>query len=1051
MPKKEFYGEIVQLRDSLEGSSYFDGTSFYKLQNPSELAGNKSFCFQAWAKIDPTATLENTIISFGSPAAARAPFMMIHKQQTAGFDSFRVGIFGPDQNYLQPAGFFDGAWFHFTFSYDSVFKIGALYLNAQLVSFANFTASTPDFNPIDFEIGRYIKNNALAFKGEISDVRVWSDARGTDEIQSDWRKKLTGNEPNLLHYLPLDNLSLGLTDNLPKPPKSGTPVNTAWNVDSGISGLTNSVYVNGSTDRVELPRLGIIGNADYTFECMAKMDTSALQNENTLIAFGNNTNFTSPFLAIQRNHFGSGNDAIRVTHWADDTFFAISGARNNWRRYTVTYNAQTKTRKVYYDGVFLGENVLANTPNFNDLNWRIGAVQGLANFQLTGKIQDVRIWNIEREASDILADYNSQLSGNEFGLIGYYQLNEGAGSVVNSTAKSVDGIASSGAVLENSLDFDGVNDYVSLSSAGSAVHNLSAYTVEAWAKAPAQLDKRIYSEASTASNNQLFSLGSDNSAGTKLRAYVRDNTGTARLDVNSVATVFDNSWHHIAWVDTAGTYQLYVDGVLDRSGTYTKNSKTFDRYALGTVLRASPITFFDGKLSDVRFWTTARTGAQILANYQSRLTPPLTGLKSYYRLNSVSGTSAVESVASNNGTLVNFSGTFWAADSVFLAGAGSLPIFDEDKPPIKNRITSGLLDNFSISEYTDKLFAGGGELNVDIPSSFDSSVINGGIQTMDEINFYSVDRLRNRKKKIYSGTIIRIDKVLGTQESVKVKAVGELFFLEKSIADYFNSITFSYGGDSFDVLFMVWFYYIILNPESQLEIDTDVSDDSYNFSLSFANFAEVLDNAQKLCNPNYYWKITPDNVLVGRKFSTTPDKYFYVGADIVELEYSESAEDIVNTVYVTNSKNDGDADLISNKYQKQNSINTYRRRAKVITDSEVDTNGQSDNIANGEFKNTEKASQITIKVISDLYDSKNGVDLDDLEAGQTFKIVGAGEEAGLNSMYVIDSVTINEEFAVIMAEDKRSLTSRRLLEIEEELKKRTANSDGSPTVTSRVV
>ena len=43
-------------------------------------------------------------------------------------------------------------------------------------------------------------------------------------------------------------------------------------------------------------------------------------------------------------------------------------------------------------------------------------------YQLNGKIYDVRIWNLERTASDIAATYNQPLTGNESGLLAYYKM-----------------------------------------------------------------------------------------------------------------------------------------------------------------------------------------------------------------------------------------------------------------------------------------------------------------------------------------------------------------------------------------------------------------------------------------------------------------------------------------------------------------------------------------------------------------------------------------------------------------------------------------------------
>ena len=45
--------------------------------------------------------------------------------------------------------------------------------------------------------------------------------------------------------------------------------------------------------------------------------------------------------------------------------------------------------------------------------------------------------------------------------------------------------------------------------------------------------------------------------------------------VVSSAVVFDDTWHHIAWVDDRGTVKLYVDGDLDAANFNYTPSGTF--------------------------------------------------------------------------------------------------------------------------------------------------------------------------------------------------------------------------------------------------------------------------------------------------------------------------------------------------------------------------------------------------------------------------------------------------------------------------------------------
>lgn len=175
------------------------------------------------------------------------------------------------------------------------------------------------------------------------------------------------------------------------------------------------------------------------------------------------------------------------------------------------------------------------------------------------------------------------------------------------------------ALFGNGLTFDGLDDYVDcMLSGGLPVSGAGTpYSVTAWVNAPAQNDKRIYAEGNSTGafgSGPLFTLGSGTSLQSSLRVYIRNDALSTQLAVQSVSPVFDGTWHHMAWVDDgAGAGRLYVDGVLDAadfsytpSGTYT-----FDRVALGAVLRATACCLMSGMLDDVRAYPFGLTATDV--------------------------------------------------------------------------------------------------------------------------------------------------------------------------------------------------------------------------------------------------------------------------------------------------------------------------------------------------------------------------------------------------------------------------------------------------------
>jgi hypothetical protein len=135
----------------------------------------------------------------------------------------------------------------------------------------------------------------------------------------------------------------------------------------------------------------------------------SVNNNALLIGFRANNNF---FMAFWGN--------------AIDTTSAYTD--QNWHHWACSYNHQNKTQELYCDGVL----VQTNTTNSDCLatgELLLGCRFDL-NERFSGTIDEVRIWNRSRSHDEIKADLNYRLEGNEPGLIGYWQFDEGSGNTI---------------------------------------------------------------------------------------------------------------------------------------------------------------------------------------------------------------------------------------------------------------------------------------------------------------------------------------------------------------------------------------------------------------------------------------------------------------------------------------------------------------------------------------------------------------------------------------------------------------------------------------------
>ena len=138
---------------------------------------------------------------------------------------------------------------------------------------------------------------------------------------------------------------------------------------------------------------------------------------------------------------------------------------------------------------------------------------------------------------------------------------------------------------------------------GLPLNNQPAFSVAMWVRGAVQRDKRIFSEGSTTNGTPLFNLGTHNTgANGTFDAYIRPSPAR---HIYSTTTVFDDTWHHIAWVDDNGQVTLYVDGVADGTDfSYTRVARATDTTTLGGILRSSVCCEFTGDIDDVHLMTT---------------------------------------------------------------------------------------------------------------------------------------------------------------------------------------------------------------------------------------------------------------------------------------------------------------------------------------------------------------------------------------------------------------------------------------------------------------
>jgi hypothetical protein len=170
---------------------------------------------------------------------------------------------------------------------------------------------------------------------------------------------------------------------------------------------------------------------------------------------------------------------------------------------------------------------------------------------------------------------------------------------------------------------------------GFPIIRRGVYSVTMWVKAPPpSATTYLFTEANVTNAsgaNGLFMFLPGGAGRAYLDVYIRTDGNSALLNHPvSSSVVFDDTWHHIAWIDNNGSVQLYIDGVLDGNNAafqYNRGgSFNFERSAIGALVRNNVSGVFTGSIDDVSVWERPLTQAEVQTVMANGISTPVPAL-----------------------------------------------------------------------------------------------------------------------------------------------------------------------------------------------------------------------------------------------------------------------------------------------------------------------------------------------------------------------------------------------------------------------------------------
>lgn len=217
--------------------------------------------------------------------------------------------------------------------------------------------------------------------------------------------------------------------------------------------------------------------------------------------------------------------------------------------------------------------------------------------------------------------------------------------------------------------------YVSTTTHGTP--NSTALSIELWCRNTTGADGVLVQHSDVATGTPGSTDFAVLQAGGVIRANVN---GTL---ITGVTVVDDSNWHHVAVTLSGTTISIYVDGVLDKTGTATytpaagywrisSNQGDVNNHVIGGEI--ADVAIYDGTVINAGMVAqdyTALAGGGTQSFYESTVLGNA-GLTYFWKLTEGSGTTAADSQDSNTGT---YQGTFTLAQSFALSTANGSPAY----------------------------------------------------------------------------------------------------------------------------------------------------------------------------------------------------------------------------------------------------------------------------------------------------------------------------------------------------------------------------------------
>ena len=807
----------------------FDGVDDYVDIGPMSENISGAYTFEAWVYYNPDAFTDNNwmrIVELGN--GPDSDNLLLAIDPGSGLFSFDTRNDDIASNVKSDTTAPTGQWIHVAGVNDgdpdgNDLATGYLYINGELVKTESENQQiAQDVVRLNNYIGQSNWDGESPMHGAAADVRIWNDARTSDEIKANYNTTLTGHEDNLLAYYTFEDIENGVVRDVTNNGNDAQVVAASSDPAIAEHGPTGDVLqLDGNGDYVRVAHDAALNPTTWTLEAWFKT-TSHSGTDSTdfgrIAAKGVNSVTNGLSLGVIGGKLRGDTNGVGDANTVESTATVNDG---KWHHGAWVYDGTSI--KLYVDGILDQDQDIVDPENSipvltaeNDL--LIGAYDDGTNPLIqffNGSIDNVRLWDDARTDTEIRDGMTRSYDYDTDNLIAQYTFDDiedgdtvldGAHTTtagiradnydgaLNGDASIVDSGAGGGLAishLDKAIRFDGTGDSAS-DPDGDAIGPLGddERTIMLWARTDSEEPQTFISYGNgAAQSNFRFGLNGWDDPGGSLEGGkgVTVDIGTGAITFQPLTATDDGQWHHYAVVlpadgDSPRDLRVYQDGVLLTTISALHDD---DDTAINTVADGSnpgPLnlghfggqTYFNGDMAEISLWSTDLSTAQIKQYMNDQLSGGESGLSAYWR-GSDNGSGAVKDYAGNNDlTLNNDASVVDVAPDVT---TNSIRI-GEDTIATGQVTTS---DINSSATYSVQTAAGNGTITIDSATGVWNYTPNAGFSGTDTFTLRATGDVETEDEVI--SVRVGQDPVLPGNYSVSLDGTDDYIDFGRDIAD----------------------------------------------------------------------------------------------------------------------------------------------------------------------------------------------------------------------------------------------------------------------------